>query len=103
MNEDHAAIPRQYDIRIPRKRPVMQPEPHSETVQPLPDNEFRSSILAADTGHHAASGSRIDNVCHQAARSFCCRIPSLSSMIPGFMMRATSVITGTTTEFPNCL
>ena len=81
----------------------MQPESQTESVQTTADCQLGLGMFAADIGHHAAPRGRIDDVDHQAARRVCCLIPSLSSMIPGFMIRAISDITGTTTELPNCL
>jgi len=69
----------------------------------VPDEQFGCGIFASDPSHHAAARRRIDDIGHQAASKVCWVEPFLSCMTAGFMIRAISAMTGTTTELPNCL
>jgi len=83
-------------------KPKAQPGP----MQVAAYDQFRFGVLSPDSGHHSASGRAINDVhANQAANSDFCfaKSGSMSSRMRGFMMRATSRMTGITTLLPNCL
>lgn len=100
-------IPRKDYVGPAGKARAAQPvsEPHS--VESVPDLEFDLRILAANARHLRGSLLRSKAV-HQGQR-FAFFLAGLADEEAGAwirwgtMMRATSPITGTTTELPNCL
>ncbi len=103
MHKNRHPIFRKNDIRFAGKVFGVESEAEPLGMKEFPDDQLRRSIFPPDARHHAASGFRVDDVDHQAAKSVRWVEPSFSCMIAGFMMRAISAITGTTTELPNCL
>lgn len=100
--EDGGMVPGKHNVRYSRQTAHVKAISKAQPVEVFADGEFRRSVSAPDSGHHAASCGRIDDVGHQAASRVRWVTPILRSMMPGFMMRAISAITGTTTELPNC-
>ena len=54
----------QDDIRLSRELLDVEPETQASCMQGFSDQEFRSSVLALDVRHHAASGLFANNVSH---------------------------------------
>lgn len=107
MYENGDPISRKHQVRFSRQfgmKSVAKPSP----VKKSPHRQFRPGILATNPRHHAAPGCGVDNVhrsCSQDNRSGSCRGCSAAANVAilGFMTRASSFITGTTTLLPNCL
>jgi hypothetical protein len=111
VNENHCAVFWKNDIGLAGKIPAVQPEPVPETMKKASDADFRSGIRAAYGSHVPAAllpGMNIGHVLEAAASGICiCIVPTSSKSCRAFtwgtIIRATSVMTGTTTLFPNCL
>ena len=106
MDEDHGTETWQDDVWLPCQFLRMQAVTEAPAVHFPADSDLGTGVLATDAGHHPTPDTRRNNVCHQATNrclwcvsAFC----PTSAMTWGFMMHATSAITGTTTAFPNCL
>lgn len=67
VNEDRDLSARQDDIGSAGQILPVQSEAKARSEQGPPDSEFRSGVLAPDSGHHATAGFGRDDVCHGAA------------------------------------
>jgi hypothetical protein len=67
MNYNKRAIFWKHNIRLARNIFCMKPETEAKGVKPLSEENFRASVFRSDTGHHAAAGSRVNNVRHLAS------------------------------------
>lgn len=106
VHEHYRTVSRQDDIRVSRQLSLMERVAEAERMQTAADSKLRLRILATDAGHHPAARGLVHDVhAAQAASSDFCRASSgsISSMMRGFITRATSRMTGMTTLLPNCL
>ncbi len=104
--EHYRAVSRQHDVRVARQLSLVEPIAEAERMQPSADSKLRLRILATDAGHHPAARGLVHDIhAAQAASNDFCRASSgsISSMMRGFITRATSRMTGMTTLLPNCL
>lgn len=102
VNEDRRPVARKNQIRSAGNVFRMQPEPEPLTMQAAADQTLRLSVTAADAAHHAASGGRIHDIGHYPAWASSSGCTIISPARNGLTACATSWITGTTTELPNC-
>jgi hypothetical protein len=63
MHENNGAVLGKRKVRPAGKFRIVQAIPESEHEQRMPDCYFDSCIFSTNPGHHAAPGSRINNVC----------------------------------------
>lgn len=64
MDEYNRLVFRENQIGFAGKVFDMKPVTEAPLVQGFADQHFRFGVLATDTGHHPAAGSRIDNIRH---------------------------------------
>ena len=96
-------------IGFTRQGPVMQAKPESPFAEGFL-SEARALYFSLYPGHHSASDSCRNNICHGLIcrnHGFLFRLRYISVMREPEYMRqhvfATTSTTGTTTAFPNCL
>ena len=53
MHKNGSPVLRQYNIRLSRKLPVMQPVPKTGSMQKPSDDQFGLSVLAPYSSHHS--------------------------------------------------
>lgn len=68
MNQHHGAPPRQDDVRPSGQLADVGPVPEPASMKGLSDRYLDLGIPAANAGHHAAAGSRVDDVGHGAGQ-----------------------------------
>ncbi len=102
VHEERCAVARKDKIRPARDVCRVQAESEPEPMKRAADQPLRLSITSADAAHHAASCGPVDDVGHYATWTSSSGCTSTCFARKGFIARATSRITGTTTEFPNC-
>lgn len=98
----------EYQIRFSRESGASKSISKTLIEQGLSDQNFRASIFASNTRHHFAALFCRDDVQPYPTNLSCGLVSAddrifLFSSICGFIIRAIVVITGTTTELPNCL
>lgn len=95
------------NVRRSRQSPAVQPESEPRPMKHLPHQNLRFGVFRLDTPHHAGASCGVDDVSHVVCVYATSRSGwtdcSLIAMMPGFIRRATSLMTGITTELPNCL
>lgn len=102
VDEDHSSVLRQNNIGASWQAGTAEPVTESQRMEAPTDLQLDLRILAADARHQCGTLFRVDDIGHQAALRDRLTGMAFSSKC-GVMIRATSAITGTTTEFPNCL
>lgn len=99
VNENNGAVFRKCQIRFARQF-CMQAETQTCAMQETAHDKFGFRVLATNARHHSAACGAINNIRHSVSE-FLRRI--INSRTCGFMILATSFMTGTTTLLPNCL
>jgi hypothetical protein len=64
VNKHNRSVLRQYQVGPSRQCRPIEPKTKTQTMQPLPNCQFRSRVLPSNSSHHAASHSHINNVIH---------------------------------------
>lgn len=104
MDEYDRPVLRQHDIRPPGQAWPREAVTEPKSMEALANLQFDFRVLSADARHQRGTLFRADDVGHQAALRVRLEVVAeLTVLRCGTMIRATSAITGTTTEFPNCL
>lgn len=107
MHEHHGAILRQHDVGPARQLCTTQPIPQPPGMEALADKDLQLGVRTADPRHLRGSLLRGEAVYQGQALAFffagLVGSEAASWVRWGAMIRATSPITGTTTELPNCL
>src|SRR5690554_2818378 len=98
VDEDGRTVLWQNDVRPSWKTGSTKPVAKAKCVQSVPDFEFNPCVLPPDPRHQRGALLRADDIGHQAA--FRRRVAACSFSRCGAIRRATSSMTGTTTEFP---
>lgn len=62
MHEKHCAVPRQHQIRLSDKVPLMQSEPESGLVEEPTKYALGGRVRSADSRHHAAPHCGWNNI-----------------------------------------
>jgi hypothetical protein len=106
VDKDHGVPAREDDIGMAGQVGSVKREPESCPMQEGSDPALGGCVLAANPGHHPASGCPVNDVGHgQAAPR--ARFRSLTAAgraaTTFTSARATASTTGTATAFPNCL
>jgi len=78
MYKYYSMVTWQHDIRFAGQVTGMQPKPEAASVQQAADQDFRSGIAPAYSGHHPATCSTVDYVSHQANNGSGSGVPSCS-------------------------
>src|SRR5690606_7037377 len=103
MHKHDRVEPGKNDVRPPWQPGAPKSIPESQGMEALADLLFDLRILAPDPRHQRGTALRADDVGHQAALRLRLAGAAIRASRCGTMIRATSAIIGTTTEFPNCL
>ena len=104
VNKDHCAVAMKNQIRAPRQACSTQSVSQPGRMQRTANLNFDTRIFALDTGHLLRPFLGTDDIQRAYAAflarfsGFFCTASKCRTIIP-----ATSAMTGTTTEFPNCL
>ncbi len=107
MDKDDGPVFRQHDIRSPRQSSSAQAVAESPRMEALAYKDLQFGVRATDPRHLCGSlrrGKTVNQV--QALAFFFAGFAGSEADACrrwGTMIRATSLITGTTTELPNCL
>jgi hypothetical protein len=65
MHEDDDTMPRQHEVRAPRKVAAVKTEAKSESMHHATDGEFRARMARSNPGHHPAASFGFDDVSHR--------------------------------------
>lgn len=104
VHEDHTSIFRQHKIRAAWKSGAAQSVAKAARMKRLSHQEFDLCVRSPDPRHLRRPLLRGKDVSQCYAASFARFFRAVElALMKGAMTRATSAITGTTTELPNCL
>src|SRR5690606_5233163 len=103
VDKHDCPVLRKHDIGPSGQAGSAEPVAEVQGVEALADLQFDLRVLAADPRHQRGTSLRADDVRHQATLRARWAGAAVCCSRCGTMIRATSAITGTTTELPNCL
>ena len=115
VHKNYRPQARQYDVGFAQYASYVQTISISRRMEILSNGNLWRCVRTSYAGHHPATGFPVDDVDHLGRRiaprpagNYRIRCGNSgcwysASQMKGRMTRATSLITGTITEFPNCL